>query len=242
LAGRLPEERVARPLTYQGWRSITFLHWRFDPAVIQRRLPAGLDVDTFDGAAWVSITPFLMEFRLRGLPPIRGIARFPETNVRTYVRGPDGRDGIWFFSLEAASLPLVLGARALYRVPYRWAAMTVDMQPSTVRYRSRRRGGPPAGHDITVQPGGPCEGSELDHWLTGRWRGWTRIAGRSRAVPVEHPPWALWDATVLDFDESLLGANGLTRPAEPPLVRYSPGTDARLGIPELRVFPTSAGG
>ena len=242
MAGRLPEERVERPLTHQRWESITFLHWRFEPGVLQRRLPPGLEVDTFAGAAWVSMTPFVMGFRVTGLPPIPGMATFPETNVRTYVRGPDGRDGIWFFSLEAASLPLVLGARTLYRVPYRWAAMTVDTQGSTVRYRSRRRSGRPAGHDITVQPGAPCEGSELDHWLTGRWRGWTRVAGRSCTVAAQHPPWQLWDATVLDFDESLLHANGLVRPSEPPLVRYSPGTDARLGVPWPCVFPKSAGG
>jgi uncharacterized protein len=242
LAGRLPEERVDKPVTYQRWGSITFLHWRFDPDLIQRRLPEGFRVHTFEGAAWVSITPFVMTFRLTGLPPIPGVARFPETNVRTYVRGPDGRDGIWFFSLEASSLPLVLGARALYRVPYRWAEMDVDEGPSSVRYRSRRRGDGATGHDITVAPGAPCEGSELDHWLSGRWRGWTSVAGRACSVPAQHPPWSLHEATVVHLEESLLAVNGLHRPAEPPLVRYSPGTDVRLGWPRRSVFTTPTGG
>ena len=241
MAGRLPEVRVERPVTYQRWGWLTFLHWRFDPAVIERRLPHGFTADTFDGAAWISMTPFCMNFRLAGLPAIPGIRRFPETNVRTYVRGPDGQDGIWFFSLEASSLPLVVGARALYGVPYVWADMTVEVG-ETVRYRSRRRLGPPAGHDITVRPGAPCEGTDLDHWLSGRWRGWTRVAGRPCSVPAEHPPWFLQEATVVDFDESLLAAAGFDRPAEPALVRYSPGTDARLGMPRRRVFRGSAGG
>jgi uncharacterized protein len=242
LAGRLPEERVERPVTYQRWGSITFLHWRFEPAVLQSRLPAGFEVHTFDGAGWVSMTPFVMTFRLTGLPPIPGMATFPETNVRTYVRGPDGKDGIWFFSLEASSLPLVVGARVLYRVPYRWATMRVDVQAGTLRYSSRRRAGTRAGHDIIVRPGAPIEGSALDHWLSGRWRGWTRLAGRSCTVPAEHPAWELCEATVVELDESLLAANGLVRPSEPPLVRYSAGTDARLGIPRRGVFPTAAGG
>ena len=72
------------------------------------------------------------------------MSTFPETNLRTYVRGPDGRDGIWFFSLEADSLPLVLGARTLYGVPYRWADMSVERTGDVIRYRSRRRLGPPA--------------------------------------------------------------------------------------------------
>lgn len=242
MAGRLPEERVDRPVTYQRWGSLTFLHWQFDPAVIQRRLPEGFTVDTFDGAAWVSMTPFFMTFRVAGLPPIPGIRGFPETNVRTYVRGPDGQDGIWFFSLEASSLPLVMGARALYGVPYVWADMSVEVG-ATVRYRSRRRLGRPAGHDITVRPGAPCQGTALDHWLSGRWRGWTRVAGQACRVPAEHPPWVLHEATVVDLEESLLDVNGLRRPDDPPLVRYSPGTDARLGFPHRRVvFPRSAPG
>ena len=53
-------------------------------------------------------------------------ARFPETNVRTYVVGPDGREGLWFFSLDAARLEPVLVARATYALPYRWSAMTVE--------------------------------------------------------------------------------------------------------------------
>ena len=242
MAGRLPEERVDKPVTYQRWGSLTFLHWRFDPEVIQRRLPDGFTVDPFDGAAWVSMTPFFMTFRVAGLPPVPGMRHFPETNVRTYVRGPDGQDGIWFFSLEASSLPLVLGARALYRVPYVWADMRAEVG-STVRYRSRRRLGRPAGHDITVRPGPPCEGTELDHWLSGRWRGWTRVAGQACSVPAEHPPWVLHEAEVINLEESLLDVNGLHRPTEPPLVRYSPGTDARLGFPHRRVvFPRSAPG
>lgn len=217
-------------MTYQRWGSMTFLHW------------PGFEVHTFDGSAWVSITPFLLTFRLAGLPHVPGMTTFPDTNLRTYVRGPDGRDGIWFLSLEADCLPLVVGARARYRVPYRWASMRVDRQGPTVRYRSRRRPGPPAGHDITVRVGGPCEGSEFDHWLSGRWRGWTRIAGRSCRVPAEHRPWSLCEADVVELDESLFAGSGLIRPWGPPLVRYSPGIDVRLGSPQRSVFPAEARG
>jgi uncharacterized protein YqjF (DUF2071 family) len=231
MSGRQPEERVARPASYQRWSSLTFLHFAFEPDVIQARLPAGLHVDTLDGAAWVSMTPFLMDFRVAGLPPLPTMSTFPETNLRTYVRGPDGRDGIWFFSLEAGSLPVVLAASTFYRVPYRWARMTIE-QGETVRYRSRRRHGAPAGHDIEVRVGPAIdEPQALDNWLIGRWRGWTTIAGRSCAVAVHHPPWPLHEATLVRFEESLFEVNGLHRPAAPPLVRFSPGTDVRLGIP-----------
>ena len=224
---------------------MTFLHWPFDPATIQSRLPGGFEVDTIKGEAWVSMTPFLMTFRVAGLPPIPTMATFPETNLRTYVRGPDGRDGLWFFSLEAQSLGLVLAASTFYGVPYRWAEMSIVFG-ETIRYRSRRRHGPPAGHDIVVRPGAAIDTPpELDVWLSGRWRGWTRVAGRPCAVPVLHPPWPLHEATLVTFEESLFDANGLTRPAAPPRVRFSPGTDVRLGFPHPvrgHVFPTAATG
>ncbi len=209
---------------------MTFLHWAFDPARIQALVPAPFEVDTWEGRAWVSITAFVMAgFRLGPLPPVPGMSTFPETNLRTYVQVPGGKDGIWFFSLEAASLPLVVGASTLYGVPYKWAEMEV-IEGATVRYRSRRRRGPAAGHDITVRVGPECPPTPLDDWLTGRWRGYTRVAGRPAVVPTDHPPWPFAEVTVVDLQQSLFAAAGLPEPDGPPRARYSPGVDARLGL------------
>jgi uncharacterized protein YqjF (DUF2071 family) len=231
LAGRRPEERVPTPVTRQWWGSLTFLHWPLAPHIIQARLPEGFEVDTFDGSAWVSMTPFVMTLRLGRLPPLPGMSTFPETNLRTYVRGPDGRDGLWFLSLEADSLPLVVGASTLYGVPYKWADMEVVRNGDTVRYRSRRRLGRPATHDITVRVGPPCGPTDLDNWLSGRWRAWTRVAGRTCSVPVEHAPWPLLDATVVQLHETLFEAAGLAPPGAPALVRHAHGVDVHLGRP-----------
>src|ERR671932_566151 len=105
VSGRLPDQRVRWPVVCQRWVTMTFLHWAYDPAAVQRLLPPGLEVDTHDGAAWVSLTPFVMrDFRPPCAPAVPGLSHFPETNLRTYVRGPEGGDGLWFLSLEAASL------------------------------------------------------------------------------------------------------------------------------------------
>lgn len=93
----------------QGWEALTFLHWRVDPAVMARRLPADLQVETCDGSAWVGLVPFIMTVTLPGVPPVPCLSRFCETNVRTYVRDRHGRSGVWFFSLDAARLGAVLG-------------------------------------------------------------------------------------------------------------------------------------
>jgi uncharacterized protein YqjF (DUF2071 family) len=212
---------------------MTFLHWPYPADDIRPLLPAHVEVDTYEGSGWVSITPFLMkDFRLGLLPAVPGLSTFPETNVRTYVRGPDGTDGLWFFSLEADSVATVVGASSLYGVPYQFADMTVD-EGDLVRYRSRRRERPEIGHDIGVRPGGACAAaSERDHWLTGRWRAYSTVAGRLVKVPVQHQPWPLHDAEIVDLEQSLLSAAGLPEPDGAPLVQYSPGVDVRLGVPQ----------
>lgn len=239
MAGAVPEEKVATPVARVDWKTLTFLHWRFDPGIVQTLLPRGLEIDVIDRHAWVGLTPFVMvNFRAGPLPPLPKLSTFPETNLRTYVRGPDGRDGIWFLSLEVASLPTLIGARLGYGVPYHWADMKVEGDGTTIRYRSRRR--PPEDHDVmhditirAAEPFAPEELGELDHLLTGRWRAWTSVANvKLAAAAVEHEPWPLYHAEVVRLEETLFTAAGLPLPEGDPLVHYSPGVSVRLGPPQ----------
>ena len=98
----------------QSWETLTFLHWFYDPQIVRDLLPPDLQLDLFDGKAWIGLTPFkVVNLRPPLLPSLPWISHFPETNVRTYVRGPVGERRIWFFSLEASRLLAVIGARGL---------------------------------------------------------------------------------------------------------------------------------
>ena len=141
LTGECPL-RVRRPVMMHRWEQLTFLHWSFDPAVVQSLLPEGLTVEVFEGRAWVRVSA----------PP--WIGRFCETNVRTYVVDGHGRTGVWFFSLEAARLAAVVAARVSYRLPYYWARMSLQDSGSRVVYTSRRRWpGAGPGSTVVVRPG-----------------------------------------------------------------------------------------
>jgi uncharacterized protein YqjF (DUF2071 family) len=231
VAGRQPEEAVRQPVVHQGWRHLSFLHWSYDPEVIAALLPDGLEVDTFDGRAWVGLTPFLVTgFRPALLPAIPGLSTFPETNLRTYVRDKSGRDGLWFLSLEVDSVATTVGARIGYGVPYHWSSMSVECG-DVVTYRSRRRSGD-ATHDIAVRPGEAlAERSAFEDWLTGRWRAFTHHAGRLFDVPVRHESWPLQAATIVRLDETLRQVAGLPPCDEAPLVHFSSGVTAHLGPP-----------
>ncbi len=132
-------DRNKPPIGYQSWHDLLFVHWRLRAEDVQRLLPDGLAVDTWQGDAWIGLVAFHMSgVRPRWFPAIPYVSRFPETNIRTYVRCGDREPGIWFFSLEAARLPAVLAARWGWRLPYHWSRMRVVRQGDRVSYASRR--------------------------------------------------------------------------------------------------------
>ena len=46
---------VKRPVMKQQWRDLAYIHWEYEPEEVQALLPAGIEVDTFDGKAWVGL-------------------------------------------------------------------------------------------------------------------------------------------------------------------------------------------
>jgi uncharacterized protein YqjF (DUF2071 family) len=165
---------VSRAAMVHWWDELTFLHWPYPADEVQRLLPAGLEVETSDGMAWVGLVPFFLRVGLPGVRPVRWLSQFAETNVRTYVRGSDGRSGIWFFSLDAARLGAVLIARATYRLPYFWSRMQLERDGSSIRYECTRRWPGPRGARSSLaidigDPFAPGELTPLDHFLTARW-------------------------------------------------------------------------
>lgn len=225
-----------RAIMTQHWNRVAFLHWAYDPDVVRRRLPDGLEVDTHDGAAWVGIVAFEME-RIApiGLPPIPGLGTFPETNVRTYVRGPDGTPGVWFDSLDASRAIPVLIARTAYRLPYFWSRMSVDGHNSRMVYSGRRRRPGPrgAGGRIVVEVGKHVvEPTSLEEFLTARWRLFTSTRRGLRTAEVTHPPWPLFRATPLVVEPGLVEAAGYSRPTGPPVALYSPGVEVAVTTPK----------
>ena len=226
---------VRRAVMLQRWDDVAFLHWPVDPEIVQSRLPTGLRVDTFDGRAWVGLVAFHMRgVRVPFLPPIPYLGSFPETNVRTYVRGPNGRPGVWFDSLDITRLIPVLVARGSYRIPYRWSAMRIDRNCATITYTARTRWPGPAGFAsrIFVRPGAPIETTgDLERFVTARWGLYSRFGGGIAFAPVDHPQWPLQRAELVDLDDHLVAAARYQTPDDLPLVHFAAGVHVRVGLP-----------
>jgi uncharacterized protein YqjF (DUF2071 family) len=228
-----PPFRVPRPVLRQSWLELTFLHWAYDPAAVRPLVPAELELDLWEGRCYVGLVPFLLaDITLVNAPAVPWLSRFPETNVRTYVRDGQGRRGVWFFSLDAARLAAVAGARLSYALPYFWAKMALERDGGRVHYRSRRRHGPAGETRITVAPGeAVAEPSELEAFLTARWRLFAYRGGRLFHAEVDHPRWPLRRVRVEVLEESLLRADGLPEPKGELLAHYSEGTTVMTGWP-----------
>jgi hypothetical protein len=240
MAAAAPPHRVVVPASLQRWDCLTFLHWPFPGGDVQALLPRGLQPDLWEGRAWVGLTPFVMTAARVGARPLAAVvSRFPETNLRTYVRGPDGGDGVWFLSLDASRWGFVLALRTTLGLPYRWADMSVRREGDRVAYSSRRRTGPAprASSRILIRPGDPIPADQLgdfEHYLAGRWSAYSSAHGRLWRTPITHRPWQLCHATVVEIDEQLVQAAMLPAPTTPPVVHFSPGVpDVRVGLPRL---------
>ncbi|MGA4846150.1 YqjF family protein [Streptomyces sp. G5(2025)] len=229
MVGYRPERRVRVPAVRAAWLTQTFVHWPFRPEAVRPLVPEGLAVDEYEGAAWVGLTPFVMaDVRPPGVPAaLPGLPAFAETNLRTYVRQRDGRDGLWFLSLEVAC-PLMVAGRAI-GAPYHPGTLSVSASGDTVSYfGSRWTGG--ASYRLVVRPGDPIRPAERDVWLTSRWRAYTRRLGMLWETPAEHEPWPLADAAVDVLEETLTTAAGLPAPLGEPVVHFSRGVrHVRLG-------------
>ncbi len=212
----------------QRWSKLLFAHWPVPASDVQRRLPAGLRVDTHDGWAWLGVVPFLMDqvrFRTLGEHSI-GVptaTAFPELNLRTYVLAPDGRAGVYFFSLDASSLLAVLGARIAFGLPYFYARMSMQQQGSELHYTSRRPQGPPALFDARYRSlNTPSPQDSLREFLTARYAFFTRRFGHVQAGEIHHAPWHLENAEAEFTTNQLPASFGFTLPNRPPILHYAP--------------------
>ncbi|WP_437224089.1 YqjF family protein [Planctomicrobium sp. SH661] len=225
-----------RAVMHQSWKQLLFLHWRFDPAVVQSILPPGLHVDLFDNSAWVAVVPFLMRnVRPTWLPSVPYLSNFLELNVRTYAVNEEGTPGVWFTSLSANRLPAVQGARWLFHLPYVWARMTAATGPDgKVDYQCRRFSDSekrvsnfsytPQGSCATAVPG-TLEFFLLERYLLFAQRPDQKIlTGR-----VFHTPYPVQSAEVHTFDTRMIECDGFAVPGRPPdHIAYSPGVDVEV--------------
>ncbi len=208
----------------QVWHDLLFAHWQVPPEELRPLVPEVLPLQTFNGQCWVAVTPFHMSHVLpRGMPSIGGHPKFPELNVRTYVTF-DGKPGVYFFSLDAASLGAVLAARAWFRLPYFYSRMRVTAGEQRIEYHCERRVSPQAefhGNYGPVTPPQLRSPGTLEHWLTERYCLYTVVRRSIFRAEIHHLQWPLQDATAEIAVNTMAAAAGICLPQVRPLLHFA---------------------
>jgi uncharacterized protein YqjF (DUF2071 family) len=223
------------------WERLLFAHWPVPAESLRGLIPSGLELDTFEGQAWLGIVPFRMtRVGPAGLALPGRLGTFGEINVRTYVRPTrpiDGPPGVWFLSLDAESPYVVAGGRAVFHLPYYRARIAIGEAGDATNYRSRRThgGAPPARFRARYRPTGPAVeafAGSLEDWLTARYAVYAADGSR-RAFrgDIQHDRWRLAPAEWQLEAETVLAGFGLSRPERPPLLHQAETVDVLAAWP-----------
>jgi uncharacterized protein YqjF (DUF2071 family) len=227
---------LPRPVFFaQFWADLTFVHWPVRPEDVAHLYPPGTRPDVFDGMTYAGLIPFTLRRTAVGTSlPLPYFGVFHETNIRLYSIDDAGRHGVLFRSLETARLAVVPAVRTALGVPYTWARMRIERSGDRISYDSERRW-PRRGlrSRVTVIVGDETEPTPLETWLTSRWGAHIRKAGRTWWVPNDHGPWPLRTAEIVELDDDLLEAGGISAAGDRLRALFSPGVHARFGRPAL---------
>jgi len=110
---------------YQEWNRVLFLHYEIPVEKLRDLVPKDLTIDTFNGSAYISIVPFIMEnIRPKFFPSLNFVSNFGEINVRTYVV-KDGKSGVYFLNIEAEKYLSALLSKKLSGLPYEKSNITI---------------------------------------------------------------------------------------------------------------------
>ncbi len=216
----------------QRWNDLLFAHWPIAAPRIQALLPDWLEADTCEGSAWLGAVPFWLDrIKIRALPAIPGLRKFPDLNFRTYVRERfTGTPGFYCFSVDSSSLLAVAAAHALYHLPYCLAEMRLEPRSERefgfysrrrfsrqqVIFKARYRGLGPTRKTMQILPG------SFEYFFTERTCVFSsNRSGQPIRANLHHVSWPLEEAEAEIERNDLATALGIELPDQEPVLHYS---------------------
>jgi len=187
---------MTRPFLRARWTDLLLVTYAVPDALLAPRLPAGLALDRWNGQALVSLVAFdFVDTRVWGIP-WPGFVRFPELNLRFYVR--DGqRRGVCFLREYVPNRIVAWLARTLYNEPYRGVPYRKHGAAHVLAAGGRdHRIAWTASGDLDTPPT-----TSLAHFLKEHeWGFGARRSGEATAYRVEHPVWRTWPTVEHELD------------------------------------------
>ena len=172
---------------YQEWNNVIFLHYKVELNELRKFVPKELDIDLFEGEAWVSVVAFTMEkIRPKNLPSFPPISNFDEVNIRTYVKS-NNKTGVYFLSIEGGTKLSCKIAKWMSALPYRFSKMKRTKSHFTSRnsvFNDKL--------DIEYTIGDELkQKKEIDSWLTERYALFQEEKESINEFEIHHLEWTI---------------------------------------------------
>ena len=208
---------------YQEWRDAIFLHYKVDKDLLKQFIPIDLELDIFDGDAWVSVVAFTMiKARPKNLPSFSPISDFHEVNIRTYVRKGD-KAGVYFLSIEASKFLSTLIAKNVSGLPYRSSNISREKLKTFTSRNSYYNDLLLIEYKVEQNSSKTkFDKSDLDKWLTEKYALFQDYQNALIKYEIHHSEWPLNKIEIKNFDIRYDRFASLIN-NKPDLVHYSDG-------------------
>ena len=186
------------------WRDLALLNYEVEPDVLAPYVPAGTEIDLWEGRCYVSVVGLrFLKTKLLGVP-IPFHRDFPEVNLRFYVRREvDGelRRGVVFIKEIVRLHAVTWVARTAYNENYVTLPMRHEIMSNSYLYQWRSNG---TWNKLSVKTGGNWSVPDLDSeasFVAEHY--WGYAAQRDDSTleyEVEHPRWRMAKAGDVEFE------------------------------------------
>ena len=187
------------------WEDLIMANYAVDPAILQPYLPLGVELDTFQGKAYVSLVGFMFKQTSLFHIPIPLLGTFEEINLRFYVKRVDGegvKRGVVFINETVPFKAVAWLANKLYKEHYMAIPtknfITHSDIDKRIRYEWKIN---KAWNHLAVNAAVeklPMLPDSIEEFIFEHYYGYTKIdAGRTQEYKVNHPRWLV--NTVMDY-------------------------------------------
>jgi uncharacterized protein len=178
------------------WRKLIMANYQVDPAILQPYVPAGTTLDLWQDRCYISLVGFLFrKVRVKGIP-IPFHTRFPEINLRFYVKQEKDdtiKRGVVFISEIVPKPAISFVANHLYQEKYSTLPMQYDWKilpdEQQVVYQCKNRGRWKSLEVIANKEATALQPGSEEAFITEHYWGFAAGKRGTTAYQVVHPQW-----------------------------------------------------
>lgn len=229
------------------WEDLVMANYSVPPEILLPYLPKGVELDLFEGKAYVSLVGFMFKStRLFGIPiPLMGT--FEEINLRFYVKRKDGdtfKRGVVFINETVPYKIVAFIANKLYKehyisIPTR-SQIGVSDSIKNVNFQWKPKTGWNKIAITTSNISAPMMGNSIEEFIFEHYYGYTKVSEtETQEYRVNHPRWNINQVLSADIHcdfEAMYGNDfAFLSDTEPDSVIFAEGSDVSVDWKRINI-------